>query len=157
MPAPDLGATLSRHQGGLTAQPIFGGGLCVVLGLFFAAGPFIGLKNAPLAVLVGLGMAGAGVWMIRGAIAWTRVAVELHERGLVYITGGESFVCPFGNVANVTVRWVRDAGLLGLGEIRKKATALILHTRDGRNLELKPALSDFDTLAEKLRAVLLLY
>ena len=157
MPAPDLGKTVSTHRGGLTAQGIFGGGLCVALGLFFVFGAFTGLKNAPVAALVGLGFAAGGIWMIRGALAWTGVVVELRERGLVYMSGGESFACPFGEVANVTVRSVRDAGAFGLGEIKKKPTALILHTRGGRDLHLKPALSDFDELAEKLRVALLLY
>ena len=157
MPAPDLGKAISQHRGGLTAQGIFGGGLCVALGIFFVIAAFTGLKNPPVAVLVGLGFAGAGVWMIRGAIAWTRVSVELHERGLIYTTGGETFACPFTEDANVTVTTVRDAGAFGLGEIKKKPTALVLHTRGGRDLHLKPALSDFADLAEKLRVALLLY
>jgi hypothetical protein len=155
MPAPELGASLSKHRGGLTAQPIFGGGLCVLLGLFFVGAAFTGLKNPPLAVLVGLGMLAGGVWMIRGAIAWLRVSVELCERGLVYTVGIEPYVCHWAQVTNVTVRSVRVAGALGLGEIRQKITALTLHTRDGRNLELKPALADFDSLAEKVRSALL--
>src|SRR5436305_3139166 len=104
MESSDLGTCLGRHAGALTANGALGGGLCVVLGVFFIGAAFFGLS--PLAVLFGLGLLAAGVWMIRGAIAWLRVSVDVYERGLVYVVRSEPLVVPWSAIRSVTVRSV---------------------------------------------------